>query len=130
MIEKRFYPRVQKQFAVVVENEQGVHLDVVAVDASSEGLCIQCNTSERNQITPGGSFVFHGKPVELYVWLNLPFDNGKSEKVGTKCHVSFSRRISSDQCKIGMRYMDLDKKQYEKLVRYLALINASNDRLV
>lgn len=127
MMEKRLYPRVEKQFSVVVENEQGVHLNVIAVDASSEGVCIQCNTLERDLITPGGSFVSDGKPVELFLWLELPFANGQSKKVATRCHVSFSRRLSSDQCKIGMRYMDLEKKEYETLVKYIVYTNASND---
>jgi len=124
MIEKRFYPRVEKQFSVVVENAQGMHLSVMGLDASSEGVCIQCNTIERDLITPGGSFVCHGKPVELVVLLDLPFDNGYSERVRVRCHVSFSRRLSSDQCRIGMRYMGLEQKEYDTLVKYINLTNS------
>jgi len=127
MMEKRLYPRVEKQFSVLVENEQGVQLNVIAVDASSEGVCIQCNTLERDLITPGGNFVSQGKPVELFLWLDLPFADGQSEKIGARCHVSFSRRLSSNQCKIGMRYMDLEAKVYETLVNYITYTSASND---
>lgn len=119
-MEKRYYPRVAKQFSAVVENQEGVHINVLAVDASSEGVCIQCNTFERNLITPGGNFVQDGKPVELFVWLDLPLGSGQSEKIGAKCHVAFSRRISSEQCKIGMRYLDLDEKKYDILVKFIA----------
>jgi len=126
MIEKRLYPRVEKKFSVTIQNEQGLKLNVLAVDASSVGVCVQCNVLERNLITPGGSFVSHGKPVELYIWLELPF-NGKAEKVGARCHVSFSRRISNNQCEIGMRYMDLEENGYETLVRYISSVNAANE---
>jgi len=126
-MEKRFYPRVVKRFSAVVENEEGVKLNVVAVDASSEGVCIQCNTFERNLITPGGSFVSHGKPVELFIWLELPSKGGALKKVGARCHVAFSRRISRDQCKIGMRYMEMDEGVYDTLINYIESITASND---
>ncbi len=111
---------MKKQFSAIVENEAGVHVNVMAMDASSEGVSIQCNTFIRNIITPGGCFVRDdGKPIELFVWMELPVENGKPEKIGARCHVAFSRRISSDQCKIGMRYMDFDKSGYDSLVKYI-----------
>ncbi len=127
-MEKRFYPRIQKQFTAVVENGEGVHINVVAMDASSEGLCIQCNTSERNLITPGGCFVRDdGKPVELFVWLKLPLGMGGAETIGARCHVAFSRRISSDKCQIGMRYMELDQGGYEALIAFIESASVAND---
>ncbi len=124
-MEKRVYPRIEKQFSVVVENDKGVKLNVVAVDTSSDGVCIQCNTFERNLITPGGCFISDGKPVELFLRFELPFGTGKVEKVNIRCHVAFSRRISSDQCKIGMRYIDLDEDVYSTLVKYIELAVAA-----
>lgn len=126
-MEKRVYPRVIRQFSAVVENYEGVHLKVLAVDASCEGVCIQCNTFERNLITPGGSFVSNGKPVELFVWLELPFEDGVAKKIGARCHVAFSRRISKDQCEIGMRYTDMDEGVYDTLINYIESAVASND---
>lgn len=125
IMEKRIYPRVVKDISAVIENQQGVHLDVVAVDASSEGVCIQCNTVERNLITPGGSFVSNGKPIELYLWLELPFEGDAVKKVGARCHVAFSRRVSKDQCKIGMRYMEFDQGTQDALFNYIELASAS-----
>jgi len=127
VMEKRFYPRIVKKFPAVVENLDGVHLDVVAVDASSEGICIQCNTTERDLITPGGSFVSNGKPIELFVWLDLPFEAGVAKKIRARCHVAFSRRLSKDQCKIGMRYMEFDAGMQDTLLKYIESVNASND---
>lgn len=128
-MEKRIYPRVEKQFSAVVENKEGMHLKVIAVDTSSNGVCIQCNTFDRNLITPSGSLVSHssGKPVELFVWLDLPFKGMTAKKIGARCQVVFSRRISRDQCKIGMRYMDLDDSVYETLVKYIESATVSND---
>jgi hypothetical protein len=128
MIEKRSYPRVARQFSAVVEDGAGVHLNVVALDASGDGLCIQCNIVERNLITPGGCFVRDGKPVELFVWLELPIEEGRPEKIGIRCHVAYSRRISNNQCKIGMRYMGIDKKEQKKLIEYIESATASNDQ--
>ncbi len=127
-MEKRFYPRVASHFSAVVENRDGAHIKVLAVDASSEGLCVQCNIFDRNLITPGGSFVRDGKPVELFVWLELPFAEGGAEKISARCHVAFSRRISNNQCKIGMRYMEIDKKEHDKLIKYIETAMASNDK--
>ena len=127
-MEKRLYPRVATQLTAVVENGEGAHINVVAMDASSEGLCIQCNISERNLITPGGCFVRDdGKPVELFVWLELPLGIGGAEKIGARCHVAFSRRISNDQCQIGMRYMDLDQGGYEALISFIESASVAND---
>ncbi len=119
-MEKRYYPRINKPFSAVVQNENGVNINVMAMDTSNEGLSIKCNTFARNQITPGGRFVKDdGKPVELTVWLDLPVEEGKAETVAARCHVAFSRRLSSDQCKIGMRYMELDHNGYQTLLKYL-----------
>lgn len=128
MMEKRLYPRISTQLSAVVENSEGLHLNVTALDTSSEGFCIQCNTVVRNMLTPGGNFVRDGKPVELFVWLELPATTGKVKKIGARCHVAFSRRISSDQCKIGMRYMELDKGGYDTLVKYIESALVSNDQ--
>ncbi len=127
MIEKRHYPRVTKPLPAVIECCEGEHLNVVAIDTSSEGLCIECNTRMRNLITPGGSFVRDGKPVELFVWLELPVFEEKAIKIGARCHVTFSRRISSDQCKIGMRYMDFDKGEHDILVNYIETALVTNE---
>ena len=118
-MEKRFYPRVKANLSAIIGNEDGIRLNVMASDASSEGLCVECNTSERNLVTPGGNFVRDGKPVELFVWLELPDENGGIAKIQARCHVAFSRRVANNKCKIGMRYTDLDKGHYEKLVRFI-----------
>ena len=128
-MEKRLYPRIEKQFSAIVENKDGVQLKVMAVDTSSNGVCIQCNTFDRNLITPGGNFVDNsdGKPVELFLWLDLPFEGEAVKKIGARCHVVFSRRISRDQCKIGMRYMNLDDTAYETIVKFIEAATASTD---
>lgn len=127
-MEKRIYPRITANLSAVIGNEDGIRLKVMALDASCEGLCVECNTIERNLVTPGGNFVRDGKPVELFVWLDLPDENGGTAKIEARCHVAFSRRVANDKCKIGMRYTDLDKKHYEKLVRFIESSLPSNDR--
>lgn len=119
-MKNKLYPCVKQPLSAIVANEDGVQVNVVATDTSSEGVSIQCNTSVRNLITPGGCFIRDdGKPIELYVWMELPAENGELERVAARCHVTFSRRLSSDQCKIGMRYMDFDKSDFDILVNYI-----------
>ena len=119
-MKKKFYPCIKKPLSAIVANEDGVQINVVAMDTSSESVSIQCNTVVRNLITPGGRFVRDdGKPIELFVWMELPLENGAPERVCARCHVTFSRRLSSDQCKIGMRYMDFDKSDFDVLVKYI-----------
>lgn len=125
-MERKIYPRVAKQFSAVVENDDGLQLNVIAIDASSESVNIQCNMMKRNLITPGGSFISNGKPLELIVWLKLPFDGEDTKIIAARCQVDFSRRISKDQCEIGMRYMGFGKGMYDTLLNYIELIAASN----
>lgn len=118
-MQKNIFPRIENKLPAVVENREGLHFNVIAVDASSEGMSIQCNTMKRNIITPNGRYISRGKPIELFVWLNLPFDEGVVETIGVQCHVAFSRRLSKDQCQIGMRFTDFDRDAYQVLLRYL-----------
>lgn len=120
VMERRLYQRVPVQASVIVTTEDGVRIKAVAVDVSSDGLGVECNTKQRNMITPGGSFVRDGKPVSVIVDLSLPDDeDGQSSKIIARCHVIFSRRLSSDQCKIGLRYVDIENNGHEWLVRFI-----------
>lgn len=127
MMEKRFYPRVVGPFSAVVEDESGISLNVIAQDASSNGLCIQCNIRERNLVTPGGSFVRDGKPLELLVWLALPLLAGGVEQIAIHCHVAYSRRVSNNRCEIGMRYTQINTNAQKILMEYIESASVSND---
>lgn len=123
MSEKRLYPRGSASLPAVVADEDGFRYETVALNASSDGLCIQCDTAARNIFTPGGNFIRHGRPVELYVWLDLP-NNGR---LSARCHITFSRRIARDVCQIGMRYMDFDQEGYNKLLQFIESATSSNE---
>lgn len=107
------------QVSAIATTEDGVRIKVVAVDVSSDGLSVECNTKQRNMITPGGSFIRDGRPVSVFVDLNLSDNDGQSSKIVARCHVVFSRRISSDQCKIGLRYVDIENNGHEWLVQFV-----------
>ncbi|TAN69193.1 MAG: PilZ domain-containing protein [Methylobacter sp.] len=117
-MERRLYQRIPIQVSAIVTTEEGVRIKVVAVDVSSKGLGVECHTKQRNMITPGGSFVHDGKPVSVEVDLNLP-DDGLSSNIVIRCNVVFSRRMSSEQCKIGLRYTNIEKDDYERLVQFI-----------
>ena len=127
-MEKKIYPRVSTRLPVVVTNEEGVRLKVVAIDASSDGFSFQCSTLQRNIMTPGGCYISrNGRPVELDAWLDLPVASDQSLPVRARCHVAFSRRIARDRCEIGMRYMDIEGDGYRNLIRFIETTLASND---
>jgi c-di-GMP-binding flagellar brake protein YcgR len=119
VMERRLYQRVPVQASVIVTTEDGVRIKVTAVDVSSDGLGVECNTKQRNMITPGGSFVRDGKPVSVIVDLSLSDEDDQLSKIIARCHVIFSRRLSSDQCKIGLRYVDIENNGHKWLVRFI-----------
>jgi hypothetical protein len=119
VMERRLYQRIPVQASAIATTEDGVRIKVVAVDVSSDGLSVECNTKQRNMITPGGSFVRDGKPVSVFVDLNLLDETGLSSKIIARCHVVFSRRVSSDQCKIGLRYADIENNGHEWLAQFI-----------
>ncbi|MGZ8161110.1 MAG: PilZ domain-containing protein [Methylobacter sp.] len=125
MIERRLYQRIPVQVSAIVTTDDGVRIKVVAVDVSSDGLGIECHTRQRNMITPGGSFVRDGRPVSVCVDLNLSDQDGQASKIVARCHVVFSRRLSSEQCKIGLRYADIEDNGHEWLVRFIEKALAS-----
>ena len=127
-MEKKIYPRVSTRLPVVVTNEEGVRLKVVAFDASGDGFSFQCSTLQRNMMTPGGCYISrNGRPVELDAWLDLPLASDQSVPIRARCHVAFSRRIARDRCEIGMRYMDIEGDGYRNLIRFIETTLASND---
>jgi PilZ domain len=119
VIEKRLYQRIPVQLSAIVSTDEGARIKVVAVEVSSDGLGIECNIKQRNMITPRGSFVRDGRPVSVFVDLNLPNEEGQLSKIVVRCLVVFSRRISSDQCKIGLRYADFENNSHEHLIRFI-----------
>lgn len=126
-MEKKYYPRVSAQLPVVVTNEEGVRLRVVAIDASCNGFSIRCSTLQRDLMTPGGCYIRNGRPVELNARMDLPLAGDEPLQVSARCKVEFSRRIAKDRCEIGMRYKDLDGDNYQNLIRFIENRMASND---
>lgn len=126
-VERRLGQRVSVEVSVLVVTEDGVRIRAVAVDLSSGGLGLECSTKQRNLITPGGSFVKEGKPVSVFVDLNLVGQDGRLFKIEARCHVVFSRRLSSDQCKIGLRYVDIESGSRDCLARFIEKAIAAKD---
>jgi len=118
-MERRLYQRIPVQIPAIVTVEGGAGLKVVAVDVSGDGLGIECDIRQRNMITPGGSYVRNGKPVSVVVDVELSDGDEQSIKIVARCLVAFSRRMSNDLCKIGLRYVDIENSSREWLVRFV-----------
>lgn len=117
-MERRLYQRIPVQVPAIVTVDGGAGIKVVAVDVSNDGLSIECDIRQRNMITPGGSYVRNGKPVSVVVDVELSDGDGQSIKIVARCLVVFSRRMSNDLCKIGLRYVDIETGSREWLVRF------------
>jgi len=57
--------------------------------------------------------------VSALVDFNLSDGDGLPSKIVAQCHVVFSRRVSSDYCKIGLHYVDIENNIHEQLVRFI-----------
>jgi hypothetical protein len=126
VMERRLCQRIPVQASAIVTTADNIRLKVFAVDVSTDGLGIECHTKQRNMITPGGSFVRDGRPISVFVDLNLSDQDGRSSKITARCHVIFSRRVSSDQCKIGLRYADIENNSHQWLIRFIEKTLARN----
>lgn len=128
-MERKFYPRITTHLPLIVNNDEGVQLKVLALNLSIEGFSFQCSTLQRNMITPGGCYIgSNGRPIELDASIELPL-TGHSFQINARCHVAFSRRVSSERCEIGARYLELEGDGYRDLLRFIENSMASNDLL-
>lgn len=118
-MEKKIYGRVSERIPATLVNEDGMALDVTAVETAGDSVNIVCNIYQRDAIAPGGNFLVGGRPLQISVALRLPDDEGRETPVQAKCHIVYSRRISKDQCMIGMRYVDIEDQNLNRLVRYI-----------
>jgi hypothetical protein len=128
-MKKKIFPRISTPLSAVVTSEEGIHLKVIAMDASQSGFSFQCSTFQRNSLTPGGCFIPKGRPIELDVLVDLPFPD-QCLQIKARCHVAFSRRIASDKCEIGMRYEDFDGDGYNDLIKFIELNSTSVSTLM
>jgi hypothetical protein len=118
-MDKKIYGRVSEKLPVTIVNEEGIEWQVTAVDTAGDSINIVCNLYQRDAIAPGGNFLVGGRPVQLSITLSLPDDEGLDVSFQAKCHVAYSRRISKEQCMIGMRYVDIESQSLNRLIRYL-----------
>ena len=115
VIEKRRHLRIPAKISVIVVFDDQENIIVEAFDFSCEGIRVQCSTNDRNLITPGGSLIKDGRPIELDLQLHLT----DFMRIPVKCHVVFSRRIARDQCQIGLRFVSLDASTYNRLLAFV-----------
>jgi len=115
----RLYPRIPVQVSAVITTEDGVPNAVVTIDVSRDGLSFECDTMQRNMITPEGIFVRDGRLVFLFIDLDLNNGDGLPFKIVAKCRVVFSRLVSSNKCKVGLSFVDIESDTHEQLVQFI-----------
>lgn len=125
-VKKKYYGRVTKQLSAIISNQDGLRLKVVAIDTAVDGVSILCNFYQRDLLTPGGSFIRNGRPVELSLSLDLPDEEGRLSSLVARCHISYSRRISKEKCVIGMRYIGFEDNSQDRLFQFLSNTSVFN----
>lgn len=108
-VEKRHYPRVNANIDAEIDCGDGFKINAVVLDTSSTGLKLQCNSIEREILTPRGEWTRDGKPIHLIVNLKIPRINKETATVRVRCSVTYSRRVAADCYHIGMQYKGLDQ---------------------
>ena len=126
-MEKKYYGRVSKQLSAIIASEDGLRLKVMAVDTAGDSVSILCNIYQRDTITPGGCFIRDGRPVELALSLYLPDDEEQLSPISVRCHIAYSRRISREQCMIGLRYIHFENDGHARLLRFIHNTLAGNN---
>ncbi len=116
---KKFYPKLAMQFPAIVTSDEGIRLKVIGLEVSTEGLTIQCSTAERNLITPRGSFIHNGRPLELDLQINLSKSSNQENIVVARCHVIFSRRITKNTCQIGLVFLEISDENHTRIKRLI-----------
>lgn len=123
---KKVYPHINASLPIVIAGQDGVNVEAQTLQASAAGLALQCNIAERNRVTPGGSVVRNGRPVELFVRLRLPAEQDDAAQVTARCHIAYSRRVAEDVCHIGLRYVDFESDGGDRLLRFIESRLATN----
>jgi hypothetical protein len=123
-VKKKYFGRVTKQLSAIVSNPDGLRVKVVAIDTAVDGVSILCNFYQRDLLTPRGSFIRNGRPVELSLSLDLPDEKGGLSPLVARCHISYSRRISKEKCVIGMRYIGFENDSEDRLFQFLSNTSA------
>lgn len=116
---RKVYPQINACLPIVIAGQDGINVEAQTLQASGRGLALQCNTSERNQVTPGGSLVRDGRPVELFVRLRIPAEEDGTAQVAARCKITYSRRVAKDVCHIGLRYLDFENDGGDRLLRFI-----------
>ena len=89
------------------------------LNISVEGVALKCSTVEREQITPKGDFVCSGRPLEVDVIINFPEKNNKKYEFKARCRVVYSRRLTQDECQLGMHFIDIDSVGRDHLINFV-----------
>jgi len=89
------------------------------LNISAEGVALKCSTVEREQITPKGDFVCSGRPLEVDVVIDFPEKNNKKYEFKARCRVVYSRRLTQDECQLGMYFIDIDNAGRERLINFV-----------
>ncbi len=103
------------KFPAVVTSDEGIRLKVTGLEVSTEGLTVQCSTAERNLITPGGSFIHNGRPLELDLQIDFATSSNQENFVFARCHVIFSRRITKNTCQIGLVFLEISDENHGQI---------------
>ncbi len=118
---KRVKVRAETPFSSVIikNNDNDNEISGKALNISLGGVAVKCSTFDRDQITPKGDYICEGKPLELNLVLSLSEGQKSNYALKAKCRVVYSRRLTQDECQLGMNFLEMDVVGKEHLMKFV-----------
>ena len=116
---KRVKVRAEIPFSSVTIKNNDNEISGKALNISLGGVAVKCSTFDRDQITPKGDYICEGKPLEVSLVLRLSEDKKSNYALKARCRVVYSRRLTQDECQLGMNFLDMDAAGKEHLMKFV-----------
>ena len=97
----------------------GEVIHAMTVNLSPAGIQISCDRVTVNSVLPVSQRRLPKRTREVVVRLRFPESSGMPDVIDTRCAAVFSRRVSENEYRIGLRFLGFEGEDYQKLEHYL-----------
>jgi len=119
MVERRQFPRCSVSLPIRVRTEGGKSLEVRALNLSHGGIELGCGPSTASEIVPA---LYHAHPSTtppINMRLRLPVADGSEASFDCRGTVVALRRLSQEEYRISVQFLELTEDMQHDLFRYL-----------
>ncbi len=117
--ERRHYPRVATDLPLEVLTEGGETARGTICNLSMGGVEISCDRGCADRILPSGHQAFPGQPIRAQLRLQLPAADGAVTAVQASGEIVVSRRMSQDEFRVGIHFLNFDGDGEQAVERYV-----------